>query len=108
MGSLNHLKFMVKNNLNLNSWPKSNLAEVIVSVMSSIHLVLVTVLTQTSGLALKLIKVNSSTALDGYIIRGHMRIYKLHITVLTKNVISIVIITRKTLNDFNIYHKKIK
>ncbi len=41
MGSLNHLKFMVKNNLNLHSWPKSNLAEVIVSVMSSIHLVLV-------------------------------------------------------------------
>ncbi len=78
---------MVKSNLNLHSWPKSSLAEVIVSVMSSIHLVLVTVLTQTSGLALELIKVNSSTALDGNIIRGHMRIYKLHITVLTKKVI---------------------
>ncbi len=52
--------------------------------MSSIHLVLVTDLTQTSGLALELIKVKSSTVLDGYNIRGHIRIYKLHITVLTK------------------------
>lgn len=94
--------------LNLYLWSKSNLAEVIVSVMSSIHLVLVTVLTRTLGLAFELIKVISSTELDDNIIKGHTRIYKLHITVLTTKDIPIFYvifkITHKMLNDFNIYH----